>query len=146
MEDRLTNSLLCGLCVLHSCPVSQNIMFIQRSFYNLCRKRATFRSIPKQTFQSPYVFKNSRLSNSVTTVVEPPPSTIYPPFAKYAHAVVTDMHSNVVFTSGQLGIAPDGSIPSSAYEQAKLCFQNIDCVLKESATKTENEFERHSDE
>lgn len=73
---------------------------------------------------------------SATTVVKPDPESVFPPFAKYAHGVVVPSGSSLLFTSGQLGIAPNGSIPDSAYEQAKLCFENIGHVFREAASST----------
>ena len=43
----------------------------------------------------------------------------------------------LVFCSGQLGVAPDDSVPEDAGEQAELCFRNIAAVLAEAGlTKT----------
>ena len=39
---------------------------------------------------------------------------LHPPFARYAHGTVVEPHSQLVFTSGTLGIHKDGSIPESA--------------------------------
>ena len=59
------------------------------------------------------------------------PTSIYPPFANYAHGVETHAR-RLVITSGQLGIAPDGTVPGDAQGQAEVCFANIDAVLKEA--------------
>lgn len=58
------------------------------------------------------------------------PETIRPPFARYAHGIEIPSEYRIVQTSGQLGIRADDSIPESAYEQAKLCFENILEILK----------------
>lgn len=42
----------------------------------------------------------------------------------------------MVQTSGQLGIRMDGTIPEDAYEQAKVCFENIQDILKEAGMNT----------
>ena len=59
------------------------------------------------------------------------PAAIPPPFAAYAHGVEARARRLVV-TSGQLGIAADGSIPETAEAQARLCFENIDAILAEA--------------
>ena len=60
------------------------------------------------------------------------PSTIAPPFARYAHGVSVPPGCRIVALSGQLGIAPDGSVPDDARAQADLCFANIDAILHEA--------------
>ncbi|QPM92328.1 RidA family protein [Pseudooceanicola algae] len=62
------------------------------------------------------------------------PGDIAPPFARYAHGVACEGGSGFVLTSGQLALAPDGSIPEGAESQAALCFANIDSILKEAGS------------
>ena len=57
------------------------------------------------------------------------PDTIAPPFARYAHGVEVPAGHRVIFTSGQLGLAEDGTIPAGAQAQAEVCFTNIDAIL-----------------
>lgn len=59
------------------------------------------------------------------------PPTIRPPFARYSHGVAVPANQRLVFCSGQLGIAPDGSIPEDPRDQADLCFANIAAILAE---------------
>ena len=59
------------------------------------------------------------------------PRTIHPPLAAYAHGVTVQVRDLVV-TSGQLGIGPDGIVPPSAEAQARICFENIDAILTEA--------------
>jgi enamine deaminase RidA (YjgF/YER057c/UK114 family) len=59
------------------------------------------------------------------------PQSIAPPFAAYSHGVETVAH-RLVLTSGQLGLAPDGTIPEGAEAQAAICFANIDAILAEA--------------
>ena len=54
---------------------------------------------------------------------------VHPPFARYVHACEVPSSTNLIFTSGQLGITPDGTIPEGAEAQTALCFQNIKAVL-----------------
>jgi 2-iminobutanoate/2-iminopropanoate deaminase len=60
------------------------------------------------------------------------PSTIAPPAANYAHAVLTESPDRWLHTSGVVPIAPDGSTPSDLAEQAELIWSNIGAMLEEA--------------
>ena len=60
------------------------------------------------------------------------PPTIAPPFARYAHGVAVPAGHRLVVTSGQLGLAADGSVPEGAAAQAAVCFANLDAILAEA--------------
>src|SRR3954466_10969328 len=60
------------------------------------------------------------------------PQSIRPPFARYSHGVEVPAGHRLIFCSGQLGVAPDESVPDDAGEQAELCFRNIAAVLAEA--------------
>ena len=60
------------------------------------------------------------------------PSSIHPPFARYAHGVVVEAGARMVFCSGQLGIGPDATIPVDVEAQAALCFEAIAAILGEA--------------
>ena len=60
------------------------------------------------------------------------PSTIRAPFARYSHGIEVPAGHRLVVCSGQLGIAPDESVPEDAGEQAELCFRNIAAILAEA--------------
>ncbi len=60
------------------------------------------------------------------------PQTIAPPFARYAHGVLVPDGAQLIFTSGQLGLAKDGTVPDSVGGQADICFANIDAILSEA--------------
>lgn len=60
------------------------------------------------------------------------PDAIAPPFARYAHGVAVTGVSELVVTSGQLGLAKDGTVPAGTREQADICFANIDHILAEA--------------
>ena len=60
------------------------------------------------------------------------PNTINPPLANYSHAVEVPPNARRLYLSGQVGIAPDGTIPASCAEQAELCFANILAILAEA--------------
>lgn len=57
------------------------------------------------------------------------PPGLNPPFARYAHGVEIPGDWRIVQTSGQLGMAPDGTIPGSARAQADICFANVAEIL-----------------
>jgi 2-iminobutanoate/2-iminopropanoate deaminase len=59
------------------------------------------------------------------------PQTIRPPFARYSHGIAVPAGHRLVFTSGQLGIAADDTIPEDCEAQADLCFANIAAILAE---------------
>ncbi len=66
------------------------------------------------------------------------PIDIHPPFAPYSHGVEVAAGQRLVFCSGQLGIAKDGSIPPDCASQAKLCFDNIAAILREAGLGLEH--------
>jgi len=59
------------------------------------------------------------------------PTSIRAPFAQYSHAVEVPA-GRMVFASGQLGVAPDDTVPEDAEAQAVLCFENIKAILAEA--------------
>jgi enamine deaminase RidA (YjgF/YER057c/UK114 family) len=60
------------------------------------------------------------------------PASIRPPFARYSHGVVTPPGARLLVASGQLGVAPDDSVPDDVEGQAVLCFENIRAILDEA--------------
>src|ERR1043166_1910019 len=60
------------------------------------------------------------------------PASIRAPFAQYSHAVEVTAPARMVFASGQLGVAPDDTVPADAEAQAVLCFENIKAILSEA--------------
>ena len=63
---------------------------------------------------------------------------LHPPFARYAHGTVVEPHSQLVFTSGTLGIHKDGSIPASAEDQARLALGNVLEILRAAGANEKN--------
>ena len=57
------------------------------------------------------------------------PEGIAPPFARYAQGVAVPAGLRFVYTSGQLGLAEDGSVAEGAAAQAAICFGNVDRIL-----------------
>lgn len=60
------------------------------------------------------------------------PPAISPPFAAYSHGVEVPAGYRLVVTSGQLGLAADGSVPAGAEAQAKIAFGNLSAILAEA--------------
>lgn len=58
------------------------------------------------------------------------PSTLSPPLSNYVHGTEVSAGKRLLFVSGQVGIAPDGSVPSDFRAQADLAFSNVLEVLK----------------
>ena len=66
------------------------------------------------------------------------PTTIHPPFSAYSNGVEVPAGQKLVFCSGQLGIAADGTIPPDAAGQSGLCFDNIAAILAEAGLGLEH--------
>lgn len=60
------------------------------------------------------------------------PTSISPPFAAYAHGVEVPPGLRWVFTSGQLALTADQTVPGGAYLQACQCFANCSAILAEA--------------
>lgn len=60
------------------------------------------------------------------------PTTIRPPFARYAHGVEIPAGARLVVTSGQLPARIDDTVPEEVEDQAALCFGNIEAILAEA--------------
>ncbi len=61
------------------------------------------------------------------------PADIAPPFARYSHGIELPPNARIVRTSGQLGLARDGTVPLQAQAQAEICFANITAILAEAS-------------
>jgi enamine deaminase RidA (YjgF/YER057c/UK114 family) len=66
------------------------------------------------------------------------PASIHPPFSNYALGMEVPANHRLLFCSGQLGIAPDATIPEGAGAQAEICFANIKAVLESAGMGFEN--------
>jgi enamine deaminase RidA (YjgF/YER057c/UK114 family) len=58
------------------------------------------------------------------------PETIAPPQGAYSHAVEIPAGSNVLHVSGQVGVAPDGTVPSDFRGQAENAWFNLARILE----------------
>ena len=64
------------------------------------------------------------------------PSTMVPPLGAYSHGIAVEKGLRWVFVSGQLGIAPDGTLASGAEAQADVAWENIGRVLEAGGMTT----------
>ena len=60
------------------------------------------------------------------------PSDVAPPPGAYSHGVELPANSRIVFTAGQVGRAPDGTIPEGIEAQTEQAWKNVVNVLKDS--------------
>ena len=58
------------------------------------------------------------------------PDSIAKPLGAYAHGIEVPAGQRLLFVSGQLGRAPDGTLPETFEEQAQRAWQNVGEVLK----------------
>ena len=66
------------------------------------------------------------------------PASIAAPLARYAHGVELPAGARILRTSGQLGLAADGSVPDCVEDQAAICFGNIRAILAEGGMGVED--------
>lgn len=66
------------------------------------------------------------------------PSTTAAPVGPYSHAVLTPRDHEWLHIAGQVGMAPDGSVPASFADQAHLCWRNLIAVLEAGGMAVEN--------
>ncbi len=60
------------------------------------------------------------------------PSSIAPPAANYAHAVLSEAAGKLLHVSGVVAIRPDGSIPDDVADQAAVIWSNLAVILAEA--------------
>ena len=60
------------------------------------------------------------------------PATIPAPLARYSHGLLVPAGHELLVTSGQLGAAPDGTIPEDPEAQCVLIFESLGAILGEA--------------
>jgi enamine deaminase RidA (YjgF/YER057c/UK114 family) len=60
------------------------------------------------------------------------PSSIAPPAANYAHAVLSESADKMLHLSGVVATRPDGTIPDDVDDQAGVIWSNIAAILAEA--------------
>jgi len=58
------------------------------------------------------------------------PKTVAPPFGPYAHGCEVPTGSRIIYTAGEVGVRPDGTIPKTIDEQADCVWKNLENILK----------------
>ena len=53
------------------------------------------------------------------------PETVHPPLGRYVHQIEVTGESRLLFLSGQIGIALDGTVPADPVEQLGLALENV---------------------
>ena len=66
------------------------------------------------------------------------PAAVRPPFGRYRHGLLAPAGAEILVTSGQLGIAPDETVPDDVSLQAELCFRAIGAILAEAGMDFSN--------
>lgn len=57
------------------------------------------------------------------------PSAVHAPAVAYTHTASVAAGTELVFVSGQVGMRPDGSVPTTLGEQAEVVFSNLRACL-----------------
>jgi enamine deaminase RidA (YjgF/YER057c/UK114 family) len=118
-------------------PKSNNAQKFSNSASLMLQAWSAARLLPDltiSTFQGIFsAFK--RFSGMIKSLTPP---DIRPPFARYSHGVEVPAGQRIVFTSGQLGIAADDTIPADVEGQARLCFENIKAILADAGMDMSN--------
>jgi 2-iminobutanoate/2-iminopropanoate deaminase len=58
------------------------------------------------------------------------PAGVHAPLGLYSHTVTVPQGTELIFLSGQLGVRPDGSLPTTIGAQADQLFGNIVALLR----------------
>ncbi len=66
------------------------------------------------------------------------PSCVHAPLGLYSHTVAVPEGTELLFISGQLGVCPDGTTPSTIAEQADQVFANIIALLRSHGLEAED--------
>ena len=66
----------------------------------------------------------------MTEFYNPKPADVRAPGGPYSHGVVIKAGTDLVYTAGQVGERPDGSVPATIEEQCDVAYANLLGVLK----------------
>jgi enamine deaminase RidA (YjgF/YER057c/UK114 family) len=53
------------------------------------------------------------------------PESIHAPLGRYVHQIEVSAESRMLFLAGQVGIAPDGTVPADPVEQLGVALENV---------------------
>jgi enamine deaminase RidA (YjgF/YER057c/UK114 family) len=60
------------------------------------------------------------------------PSAVAPPGGRYTHAIEVPPDARWLYVSGQIGTAPDGTVPAAFEAQVENCWRNILAILADA--------------
>ena len=68
------------------------------------------------------------------------PSTdeLHAPVGQYSHALIAPVGSDLLFISGQVGIAPDGTTAAGLAAQTAQIFRNLEAILRANGLSLES--------
>ena len=66
------------------------------------------------------------------------PSTVAPPIGRYSHLAVVPAGSDMLYVAGQVGNAPDGSVPADAEAQYEGALRNVAAILASQGATPHN--------
>ncbi|MBL8559898.1 MAG: RidA family protein [Hyphomonadaceae bacterium] len=66
------------------------------------------------------------------------PDVVTPPLGRYTHVVETPPGARLLYLSGQVPVAPDGSVPESLAAQADQVYANIVAILADRGAPPSN--------
>jgi 2-iminobutanoate/2-iminopropanoate deaminase len=66
------------------------------------------------------------------------PNTVAAPAGPYSHGVEIPASARILYLAGQIGIAPDGTLPADFEAQADQCWKNIKAILAAAGMGVEN--------
>ncbi len=66
------------------------------------------------------------------------PKNIAAPFSEYHHGVEAPAGARLLFISGQIGVAPDGTLPRTIEEQCRHAWENVFRVLRSAGMGPED--------
>lgn len=69
-------------------------------------------------------------------VIAPP--KVFGPIGHYSHGIEIPPNARLLFVAGQIGTAPDGTVPDCVGEQTRLALTNIVAVLEEAGMEFED--------
>jgi 2-iminobutanoate/2-iminopropanoate deaminase len=66
------------------------------------------------------------------------PSTVAPPAAMYSHSVQIPANARILYTAGQVGLRPDGTLPEGFEAQHEQIWLNTLAILKDAGMGPED--------
>lgn len=66
------------------------------------------------------------------------PEGVSDPYGTYVHGIEPPLNARMVFLSGQIPVAPDGTVPEGMEAQATVCWQNIEGILEAAGLGIQN--------